>query len=235
MGFLYLLAALAVGAYLILAVADVGRATVVYSGWEQEELQVAWMTQIAGIYGGLALAVTIGYVCALMLVFDRLPSVFCLIGGSIPWIGSTTRIVAMGEFCQSIYQSVLGSRTYDDALAQASDSIRHAGLRRWSRNSSKRIESGQPLGRVLRSSPIQEQPLSAVAAFLTKEMSTQDAILVWHRATSECHLLAQSRLDRTTQFMSITFMLASVLIAAFAMLLSGTMMRVVLQGWSWLL
>ena len=229
-GFLYFLAALAVGAYLILTVAEVGRETVFLKDWEPERIDVVWLTQIALGYGGLALVAVIGYALTLMLIRDKLPPWLCRIVGAMPWIGSTIGIVSMGEFCQSIYQSILRRQTYSDAFAQASMVVGDARLRRWSGNSSKRIESGNSLVSVFQSSPIQDQPLSAVTAFVAKELSVNESVRVWHHATAECHLLAQSRLARTTLVISITCLLASVLIAIFAMFLSGMLMRVLLQG-----
>lgn len=230
-GVLYLLAALAVGAYLLLAVAEVGHETMYMDGWEDEEMNLLWIVDLAWGYGGLALIAIIGYVFTLMLIRDKLPATVCRIVGTLPWIGPTMHIVAMGEFCQSIYQSVLRSQTYADALCQASRVVRNADLRQWSKDSSKRLESGHSLVSVLGSSPIQDHPLSAVTAFVSRDLSVNESVRIWHQATAECHLLAQSRLDRTIQFISVSSLLVSVLIASLALLFSGMLLRIVLDGW----
>ncbi len=228
-GFLYLLAALAVGAYLMLTLAEVGRDIVNWSYWKPERVEVAWITEIAWGYGAMALFAVIGYVLTLLLIRDLLPSSFCRIVSAIPWIGSTIRIVAMGDFCQSIYESVLRRQTYSDALEHAAMAVRNPDLRQWSRHSSARIDSGHSLASVLHSSPIQDQPLSAVTAFVAQELSIDESVRVWHHATAECHSLARSRLHRTTQVISITCLLACVSIAAFAMFLSGMLTTSILR------
>ena len=233
-GVLYLLAALAVGMYLILTMAEVASDTVVLRSWRPEMIDVTWMKMTALGYAVAAIIAIIGYLLVLMMILQRLPALLSTIVGAMPWIGSTMRMVAMAEFCQSIYQSLLHSQTYGDALQQASKSVHHAGLRHWSAISSKRIELGHPLSMVLQSSPIQDQPLSAVAALATEELATEQtterAVQIWHRATSECHVLAQSRLDRTAAVVSISFLLASVFIAFFALLLMGMSMQTQIRG-----
>ncbi|QDV82268.1 hypothetical protein [Planctomycetes bacterium TBK1r] len=239
-GVLYLLTALAVGVYLILTMAEVASDTVVLRSWRPEMMDVTWMKVTALGYVVAAVLAILGYLVILMMILQRLPPLLSTVAGSMPWIGSTMRMVAMGEFCQSIYQSLLRSQTYGNALQQASETVHHAGLRRWSAISSKRIELGHPLSMVLQSSPIQEQPLSAVAALstvglastegLAADQATEQAVQIWHRATSECHVLAQSRLDRTAAFVSVSFLLASVFIAFFALLLMGVSMQTQIRG-----
>ncbi|MCS7469862.1 hypothetical protein NZK35_24690 [Stieleria sp. ICT_E10.1] len=233
-GVFYLLAALAVGLYLILTMAEVASDTVVLRSWRPEVIDVRWMKMTALGYAVAGIIAIIGYLVILMMILQRLPALLSTVAGSMPSIGSTMRMVAMGEFCQSIYQSLLHSQAYGSALQQASESVHHAGLRRWSAISSKRIELGHPLSMVLQSSPIQEQPLSALAALTTEEraaeQATEQAVQIWHRATSECHVLAQSRLDRTAAVVSISFLLASVFIAFFALLLMGMSMQTQLRG-----
>ena len=139
-GVLYLLAALAVGMYLILTMAEVASDTVVLRSWRPEMIDVTWLG-----YAVAAIIAIIGYLLVLMMILQRLPALLSRIVGAMPWIGSTMRMVAMAEFCQSIYQSLLHSQTYGDALQQASKSVHHAGLRHWSAISSKRIELVLPL------------------------------------------------------------------------------------------
>ncbi|QDV44452.1 hypothetical protein Enr13x_43180 [Stieleria neptunia] len=229
-GVLYLLAALAVGAYLILTMAEVASDTVVLHSWRPELIDVTWMKMAALGYAVVAFIAIVGYLVILMMILQRLPALLCSIAGAMPWIGSTMRMVAMGEWCQSIYQSLLRSQTYGDALQQASQAVDHAGLRRWSAISSKRIELGHPLSVVLQSSPIQDQPLSAVAVLAAETLAPEQAVLIWHRAASECHVLAQSRLDRTAAVLSISFLLASVFVAFFALLLMGLSMQTQIRG-----
>ncbi|QEF99087.1 hypothetical protein Mal15_31470 [Stieleria maiorica] len=229
-GVIYLIAALAVGAYLIVTIADVGRENVVLRGWQPVVVDVGWMLTIATGYGALAVTAFVGYLVTLLWIQDKLPAAAFQIVDGVPWIGSTIRVVAMGEFCQSIFQSLLRSQPIGVALDQASSAVGHAGMRRWSALASKRIEFGHPLAHVLQSSPIQDPPLSAVAAFAMQKLPASDSVDVWRRATSECHLLAQSRLDRTAMAVSVCCLLASVFIAFFALLLSGIAMRTMLQG-----
>ncbi|WP_182865153.1 hypothetical protein [Stieleria mannarensis] len=229
-GGLYLIAALAVGVYLIVTIAEVGRENVALRGWQPVAVDVGWMLTVAAGYGVMAVLALVGYLVAWMWIQDKLPAAACRIVGAMPWIGSTMRMVAMGEFCQSIYQSLLRVQPIGEALDQASSAVGHAGLRRWSALASKRIELGHPLVHVLQSSPIQDPPLSAVTAFAMREMAASDTVDVWRRATSECHLLAQSRLDRTAMAVSVCCLLASVFIAFFALLLSGIAMKTLLQG-----
>lgn len=228
-GFLYLLAALAVGAYLMVAVADAAGGADVLMSWYGDQLDTPSIDPLAWSYGGLAMVATIIYGLTLLLIHDKLPPSLCRIVGSMPWIGSTVRIVAVGEFCQSIYLSVLRSQTYGDAFARASAEVRHADLRRWSGDSSQRMESGQSLASVLQSSPIQDQPLFAAASLVANGLSANETVQVWHHAAAECHLLAGSRLERTTLIISATCLFVSVLIASFALLISVFLMLRLLE------
>ena len=227
---IYLLAALAVGSYLILAVAEFGQDTVIWNRWDAETLELGWMRLVALGYGGLALLATVGYLSAMMLVGGYLPAWLCRLVNSIPWIGSTMRSVVLGEFCQTIYLSVLRGQTYGDGLRQASQFVRNAKLRRWSAESSRRIESGQAIARLLESLPMQDSPLAATTAFVANELSVNEPARVWHCAADECHHLALSRLQRTTVVLSTVCLLACVLLAAFPLLLTGSFLQVYLRG-----
>ncbi|MCM2373164.1 type II secretion system F family protein [Aporhodopirellula aestuarii] len=228
--YLYLLASLIVGSYLINSVKEVGRDAVYFVGWEPTELNVSWMTQFVWSYGVLALLATIVYVLTILFIHNKLPTQLALTVGRMPWIGSTMRMVSMGSFCQSMYQSVARSQTYGDALATASEEVSDAALRRWSAMSAQRIRGGQSLTNVLQLCPVRDQPLSAVCVMVENARSVDESVRVWHHATMECHSMAQSRLTRATQFLSVSGLLVSVFLAAFAMLTASMFMSVVLVG-----
>ncbi|EMI42875.1 hypothetical protein [Rhodopirellula sp. SWK7] len=230
--FLYLLAALAVGSYLINAVIEAGRGAVYYVGWKETELNVNWMTQFVWSYAVLALLATIAYVLTMLLIHNKLPAQLGAAMNRMPWIGSTMRMVSMGSFCQSIYQSVARSRTYGDALETAAEEVSDATLRQWSAVAAQRIRSGQSLSNVLQSCPIRDQPLSAVSVMIENPRSMEESVRVWHQATEECHGLARSRLIRATQVLSVSALLVSVFLAAFAMLSATMFMSVAMSGLS---
>ena len=230
-GVLYLLAALAVGAYLILAVQEIGTGLYMLRDWELEEVSLGWMTQVAWGYGGVAIVVIVLYPLLALLICDRLPHWCSWMMEAVPGVGSTMRAVSLGDFCQAMYQSVAASQTYDAALAHASQRVRSPSLRDWSRKASGRIAAGQSLDGVLASAPIREPALFAVIALTSdsaanmrsaaNKLSHEDTIRIWHQAASECHILAQSRSIRATQLLSVLGLLASVFFATLGMLMAA--------------
>lgn len=225
----YLLASLAVGSYLIRALAEVAQGAFPIMSWYPKNIATSWIEGIVWVYAGLAVIVTVSGILLIALVHGKLPASLSRLVCSTPWIGSTIRIVAMGEFCQAVYQSVLKSQTYTDALEQASRDVRLSDLRQWTKRSSQRLESGISIAIVLQSFPIPDQPLFAVAALIAQPRSSKESAQVWHDATEECHVTAQSRMNRTALVISVTCLLASVLIASFALLISVTMMQGLLE------
>ena len=230
LGVFYQVAALVVGSFLLSTIAELGDGTTYMVGWSTQQLDLYWTTFVLWAYGSFAGLLIVGYLLVLLMVVGWLPSNIGMLVSSIPWIGSTMRIVFMGEFCQSIYHSINQAKTYQQAFLDASESLHSSNLRRWSKQSAERIAAGYSLSSVLMSSPIQDQPLSAVAAFVSDGKSMEAAQQVWHRATSECHLLAQSRLDRATLVVSTTSLLIAALFAASAMFLSAAFMSEVVRG-----
>ncbi|EMI54075.1 type II secretion system F family protein [Rhodopirellula sallentina] len=228
--YFYLMAALMVGSYLITAVSEVGREAVYYIGWELTELDVTWMTRFAWSYAVLALLATITYVIAMLFIHNKLPTHLALAATKIPWIGSTMRAVSVGRLCESVLHSVKRSRTYDEALSIATNEVGDAALSRWSATSSDRVRAGHSMSGILESCPVGDQPLMAIAAFMEQERTGEEAIRVWHLATEECHSLAQSRVARATQFLSVSALLISVFLAAFAMLSSSAFISTILSG-----
>ncbi|SMP58626.1 hypothetical protein SAMN06265222_10681 [Neorhodopirellula lusitana] len=229
-GVLYLLASLAVGAYLILKVSEVGRDVVVLDHWEPSELPVQWVIKIAWAYAILAAIAIAAYGLLMMWVQGNLPTTASRVMGLIPAIGSTVQMVSAGDFCQSMYQSVADSRTYPDALTVASKDVRDASLRAWLVTSGQRMASGQSLASVLVSAPMRVAPLSAMSAFTPEQLTQEESVRLWHHATSECHLQAQSRLSRAIQVVSVSCLVVSVSIAAFAMLVGTVFMMTLIQG-----
>lgn len=229
-GLLYLLSALAVGSYLIVSMANVGEEFIYLRGWKTESFELHWMNQIAVGYAALAVFVATGYVLAVLMIFNKLPAFFYQLFWSIPWLGSTLRAVVMGEFCQSMYQSLRLSKTYGEGLAAVSSDTRNAGLGSWAKHSAHRFEAGYSLESVLGSSPLKDQPISALRTFLSRDLPLDESTHVWHNAAVECHLLVQSRLSRATLVITTTCLLASVLLASLALFFSGTMMQLGVRG-----
>lgn len=229
--FLYLMAALAVGAYLIVVVKEVSRGTVITSNWTYEQIDFSWMTQVAWGYGALAALAIVAYPLLLLLIDGRLPALLARLMRWIPGIGSTMQMVALGEFCESMYQSVARSKTYGEALAQASNSVRDSAMRQWSARASQQVAAGQSFARVLRTSPIHDQPLPALHAWVQNDITWVEALRVWHRAAAQCHVQSQRRLNRTVQAISLSCLLACVFLAAFGMLIAATTTSMALEGW----
>ena len=148
-GAFYMLVASMVGMFLIHTLATMNDESVFLLTWSGDALNTTTMNPILWAYACLAVAVIVGYGVSMLLIGGLLPANLCAIVGSLPWIGSTMRIVSMGEFCQSIYQSVLAVKSYPEAFATASESVRNADLRRWLKLSAKRIEYGFPIEHVI--------------------------------------------------------------------------------------
>lgn len=229
--FVYLISALAVGAFLIVAVAAVTRDTTVMDGWDSLGVDLSWMYKIVWGYGALALLATVVFPLVLLMVAGRLPPLLARVMRSLPGIGSTMRMVELGDFCQSMYMSIAQSKTYGQAFGDAVQDVRDADMRRWAKSSAASVEGGQPLASVLRFAPIREQPLPAILAFVQGGVSQTEALRIWHHAAEDCHQQAQARLQRTVQAMSVTFLLAAVFLATLGLLLAATITIMVLQGW----
>jgi hypothetical protein len=190
------------------------------------------MRYIAWGYGGMSLIVMIFYPLLSLLIYDRLPHWCSWMMEGVPGVGSAIRVVSLGDFCQSMYQSIMDSDTYDAALDQASQIVHSPSMRHWSRKASGQIAAGQSLGQVLASTPIREPSLFAVIALTsnspastpspTYSRSDEDTIRIWHQAALECHTLAQSRSHRTNQMISVVGLLASVFFATLGMFLAAT-------------
>ncbi|KAA1261244.1 hypothetical protein LF1_37900 [Rubripirellula obstinata] len=229
-GFVYLLAALAVGAFLFLTISEVGNDFVYLENWEERDLGLGTIAGVAKCYLGLAFVAIVSYVLVLLFIHQKLPADLSRIFHAIPWVGSTISMMGMAEFCESYYRSMLAQRTDVDALAAASSDIGDPVLRRWSNRAGQRADAGQPLSLILRSSPIDDQPLSIIAAFINQTISSDEAKSIWHHAARECHTLVQSRLHRSLHFLHFGFMLTSVALAALAMMMSTTFMATMING-----
>ncbi|TWT92246.1 hypothetical protein [Neorhodopirellula pilleata] len=229
-GFVYLLLALLVGAFLIHAVEDVAHDTVYLQGWNQETLELRWMTELIWGYVGIGILALVGYVMAMLMIHHRLPGTTWQMIASTPWVGSTMRIVAVADFCQSMFHSLGDSLTYDQAFSKAAVEMQSDGLKPWSTGAAEQIRSGRSIGQVLSSCPTREGSIMALAAMTQSQISADQSLRVWHDAATECHELIASRLQRTIQVISIFCLLGSVGLAAFAMLVSTRFMASVLGG-----
>ena len=232
-GFLYLVAALAVGAYLLSMVGEIGRDLVYLDDrWNEQPLGTERLLDYAAGYAVLAIFGLIAYVLILAYVHDRLPAWMCGCMSWIPLIGSTVRMLGVGDFCGSIFRSVIGQRTYGEAFRIASSDISDPRLRRWSMMSATRIDAGQPLSTVLRSVPVDDVPLNAVSTILDRLSASADTDRIWRFAANECHTVVQSRLSRTIQMISGLFLLISLTVATGAMLVSSMFMTTTIEGLS---
>lgn len=231
-GFMYLMASLAVGGYLLLTIREIARDAVVLKGWNVEKIETGWMNQVAWFYVGIAIIAVILLPCLLLLIQGKSPSVLARWLEHLPWIGSTMRVVAVGDLCQSIYHGVIESQTYETAFANAAESVRDPGLRRWAMDSSKSLQAGRSPSSVLASAPIRDQPLQVVSVMLESDLSAEQTIAAWHDTTAQCHRLAESRAHRAKQFISTSTLLVCAILAAFALLISAVFMTSMITGLS---
>lgn len=229
-GVLYLLASLVVGVFLIYTVEEVGRDTVYLQGWELQTVDLQWMTKVRWFYGGIGALAMLAYAVIYLTIQNLLPPIVWRRTCSIAWVGSTIRMVAIADVCQSIYHSVRRGFPYDKAFARAASEVQSVGMRCWLSRAAERIQAGQSPAAALRSCPVQDQPFAAVAVITSGELTKEETIEVWHQATMECHALAFSRLNRATQVISVTCLLCSAGLAAFALIVSARFMSALLQG-----
>ena len=230
----YLLGAVAVGSYLVSVVSEIAKDSMVLrSYWDWETIDLFYFTQMGVIYIGLAVMIVLGYALMAMLIWGKLPVGSTWIIDRLPGVGATMRMVVMSELCTSFYGSMLRSLAYTEAFDQASNEVENRDVSRWAKRCAKRVEAGHPLGAVLLSSPVRDQPLSIVSALLSGDQTQIQSAHIWHQAATECHLLAQSRMERTVQVLSVASLLASALIAFFAVLVCGTVVRSLLEGYLW--
>jgi type II secretory pathway component PulF len=219
MGFFQLFASLIAGAYLFASLAQLEVQIPDFVGFSQELSPVRYFAQFARLYVFIAGAIVLVFVFLMLVVLTRLPAIFSAITFGLPGIGSIWRVLTMSEFCQSIYGSVVQQKTYSDALETAARDVSDKATSLWSTQSSRRVAHGEPIEQVLRESPIQDQPLPIVASILPSLKTAIESTQLWHQASSECHLLLQSRVNRTLRLLSIFSLTASVLIAGLAIFL----------------
>lgn len=229
-GFLYLMGSLAVGGYLLVTIREIAKDAAILRGWQVETIEIGWMDQVAWCYVVIALGAVILFPCLLLLIQGKSPSFLARWLEHLPWIGSTMRIIAIGDFCQSIYHGILQSQTYETAFATAAENVRHPGLSRWAMDSSKQIQAGRSPSSVLANSPIRDQPLTVVSVMVDSDLSAEQTVATWHDTTAQCHHLAESRAHRAKQFISTSTLLVCVMLAAFALLVSAVFMTSMISG-----
>ncbi len=208
---------LAVGAFLLTSVSGLGDGIADFTGDRNQAFDLTWMVQLAWAYGFAAATVVVLYVIVLLSLRNWLPSVFSPVPELIPAIGPTIRAVSLGEFCQTVYLSVVRSETYENALRRASETVGNPALRRWAGESQKMLAAGRSIEQVLTESPVSDHPLNAVSATLCASASDEMTRQVWWQATTECHELANSRMHRTIQILSVFCLSVSALSASLAL------------------
>lgn len=231
LGVIYVMAALAIGAFLNYAVQHVIDGIIVYEGWDAIEVDLDWMTRLIWGYAVLAVIAVIVYPLALLLIAGRLPWWLVSVARTIPGVGSTTRAIALGDVCQSMYQSILCSQTDVAATADAAAKVRDSSMRHWLKRSSRRIESGESFSSLMLSSPIRDPTWSTLRAILKNPLSDNQVVGVWHQSAAECHVLAVSRLNRSVQMIAISGLLISVTLASLALLTTLFFIVSVLRGY----
>ncbi|MCC9600902.1 hypothetical protein LOC67_10015 [Stieleria sp. JC731] len=229
-GFLYVLAAVGVGSYLLSVIKEAADYFYVMTDFDFEPIDAQWMDLLTWGYGILGGLTVLAYLASQLMIWDRMPASLFSITGFIPWIGSTTRMLAIGEFCQLIYESVTSNQPYDEAMQLAAAKAKNPSFRSWMEQTSHRLKAGQSIAHVLGSAPVRDQPICAMNALLQKEANQEETIFLWHQASAESHLLVQSRLGRTNLFFSGTCMLIATFLAGLALFVTSTYMISVILG-----
>jgi hypothetical protein len=227
---LYLLAALAVGAFLLFAVAQICEGAVYYVGWEEEEVVVAWMQTMMWIYAGAAVIALAGWLLVQLSLRGRLPWGLSAVAAKIPGVGRAIQTIALADFCESIYRSVVGSQTYGDAFRFAAQEIRFTPLQNWAAHSALRLDAGQSWEHALSHPPIKDHPLAAVTALGQGQLSREETIRMWHQAASDSHSLIESRSQRSVRNLFRIGLIGAVLTAGFAILAANTAIVSMING-----
>lgn len=230
--FLYLIAALAVGAFLLSAVAELCEGAIYYVGWEEQTVMVAWMRSMMWVYASVAATAGLGWLMVQLSLRYRLPVLISAIISKIPGLGRAIQNIALADFCQSIYRSVVNSETYVEAFRAASNETLFTPLRLWIDQSAKRLDSGQSWEHALRYPPIKDHSIAAVIAMGQNPLSSEETIRMWHQAASDSHLLLQTRSQRTVRHLLRVGLIASVFTAGFAIMATTTNIIFMLDGLS---
>ncbi|EGF29126.1 hypothetical protein [Rhodopirellula baltica] len=228
--FIYLIAALAVGAFLLSAVAELSEDAVYYVGWEEKEVLITWMRSLIWVYAGIAVAASVIWILVQLSLRGSLPVVIATIVSKIPGLGRAIQTIALANFCQSIYRSVVNSKTYGDAFRAASDETRFTPLRPWIDRSAARLDSGQSWENALLRPPIKDHPLAAVIAIGQSQLSREETIHMWHRAASDSHWLLQTRSQRTVRHLFRVGLIGSLFTAGLAILATNTNIVLMIEG-----
>ncbi|OYP34909.1 hypothetical protein [Rhodopirellula sp. MGV] len=230
----YLLASLAIGGLLLSKMLELSDGFLFVVGWRQyTPVEMGWLHSVLLGYLAAGLGVALLFVLVQAIVWNWLPSGLFDLVAMIPWVGSTVRAIALGEFFQSIYKSVSLDQTYARAFESAAEQIRNSSLRRWARIAAGRIESGQSLESLISTIPIHDQPVCVLGVLISQHPNQVQTLQLWHHATEECHRLAESRLYRTRLFIHVTCLLTSVFIAGLALFFTVGYAIVMIRGLSY--
>gem|GEM_PF-6564006 len=91
--FIYLIAALAVGAFLLSAVAELSEDAVYYVGWEEKEVLITWMRSLIWVYAGIAVAASVIWILVQLSLRGSLPVVIATIVSKIPGLGRAIQTI----------------------------------------------------------------------------------------------------------------------------------------------
>jgi type II secretory pathway component PulF len=218
-GLLYLLLSLLAGAYLFTSLGKLEQEFLFIDTFSYFNNEQEFFSPLARLYLCVAIMIGLGSLLLILAVFNRLPAFFSPVLYRLPYIGSVWRILTMSEFCQSVYSSVIQRRTYSDALEIASRDVSDKSIRLWSLRASQQTASGKPIENVLKSMPLVDQPLPSVVFALPSIDTEIDSAGLWEQAAQESHFLLQSRVNRILRLLNVFFLVISVFVACFPILL----------------
>ncbi|MCC9655115.1 hypothetical protein [Rhodopirellula halodulae] len=229
-GLIYLLAALAVGAYLLISVEAITDGTIIFVGWDVVEVSFPWMNVLAWIYAGLAVSFILLFVVFQLSLRHRLPATLVRLVAICPILGRVQQTLASAETLQSVYHAVLAEQPYGDAFQTAADEIQSPLWKRWASSVSTRFQAGQTIEKAMRQVPLIDHPIAAVITLGQDTLTHAETVRLWHQATEECHALLQSRTRRSIRFISHTGVIIATLLAGMAILSSNTYLVQMMEG-----
>lgn len=212
----YLLAAFAVGAYLLQATGSLLDEDFLDSlpGTVSPEQLISFLLVAYAIAAVVLLALM--SFCFLTL-FDRLPAGLQPVAAILPSFGSATSSLSLSAFWSSFYRSVTKAQPYETAFETASRELTNPAMRKWASLGALWISRGHGLEEVFVYAPLSDCSTRAAAALLKSNRDPERVAEVVERAASGSHQLAYSRVLRTSRVIFATGILGSAIVSLFAL------------------
>lgn len=228
LGWFYLVSSLAIGWFILQTALPF--VTGLLQDLDSEEAIASRIASIQFFTGLYAVAIALLIVAAglfFVRLTSRSPAWIEWLWDHVPMIGSTLRAKELAEMAESFYQSLLRGQDYSAAFGIASHSTTSTRLRRWLIASKRRVETGASLATIASSLPGRAEFISGIMPALVSAPSAAVVVDLWRETSVRMHGLMRQRGERLRTVLAPILVVASLLIASFALILTlGTLYQI---------